>query len=188
MGMPQTAHEWTVERVLALPNDGNRYEIVNGELLVSPSPELYHQDAVLALAVRLLSYARSTGVGHVSISPADIELDERTLVQPDVFVWERPAGGRPGRWKEIRTLLLAIEVLSPSTARHDRQIKRVRYQRQGIPEYWIVDLDSRLVERWRPEDDRPEILSERLIWQPPGSRPPFEIDLAEFFREVLDEE
>lgn len=71
VGMPQPTNDWTVERVLALPDDGNRYQVVDGELLVSLSPDLYHQDAVLALAVRLLSYARSTSIGHVSISPAD---------------------------------------------------------------------------------------------------------------------
>lgn len=185
MGMPQAANQWTVEQVLALPSDGNRYEIVDGELLVSPSPELHHQDAVLALAARLLAYVRSTGFGHVSISPADIELDEKTLVQPDIFVWEYPEGRRPDRWREIDTILLAIEVLSPSTARQDRQVKRVRYQRQGIPEYWIVDLDSRLFERWRPGDERPEILHDTLQWAPEDGKPSLMIDVQAFFREIF---
>jgi Uma2 family endonuclease len=86
----------------------------------------------------------------------------------------------------ITTLLLAIEVLSPSTAPADRFVKRRRYQRHGISEYWIVDLDSRLVERWRPGDERPEILHERLTWQPSESSPAFELDLAAFFAEILD--
>jgi Uma2 family endonuclease len=184
--MPQATNDWTAERVLALPDDGDRYEVVDGELLVSPSPELYHQDAVLALAVSLRSYAQSTGVGHVSISPADIELDEKTLVQPDVFVWERPVGRRPGRWKEIRTILLAVEVLSPSTARVDRQVKRQRYQRHGIPEYWIVDLDSRLFERWRPGDERPEILNDAIEWVPDTAKPSLTIDIQGFFSEVFE--
>jgi Uma2 family endonuclease len=186
MGMPQAARDWTVQRVLALPDDGKRYEVVDGELLVTPSPTFHHQDAVLALAWRLKPFVSSSGAGYLSISPADIELDERTLVQPDLFVFELPGGRRPERWKDISRILLAVEVLSPSSARADRHVKRRRYQRYGISEYWIVDLDSRLVERWRPGDERPEILSETLTWQPLDSASPFELDVSGFFAEVLD--
>ena len=186
MGMPHPTRDWTVERVLALPDDGNRYEVVDGELLVTPSPTFHHQDAILALAWRLKPFVDSSGTGYLSLSPADIELDERTLVQPDLFVFELPGGQRPERWKDITTILLAIEVLSPSTARADRFVKRRRYQRQGIAEYWIVDLDSRLVERWRPGDERPEILHETLTWQLAETAAAFELDLAAFFAEVLD--
>jgi Uma2 family endonuclease len=186
MGMPHAARDWTVQRVLALPDDGKRYEVVDGELLVTPSPTFHHQDAILALAWRLKPFVDSIGTAYLSLSPADIELDERTLVQPDLFVFELPGGHRPGNWKDITHLLLAVEVLSPSTARADRHVKRRRYQRQGIPEYWIVDLDSRLVERWRPGDERPEILSETLTWQPPEAALPFELDLSALFAEVLD--
>ena len=186
MGMPQAAHDWTVDRVLGLPEDGNRYEVVDGELLVTPSPTFHHQDAILALAQRLDPYVRSSGTAYLSISPADLELDERTLVQPDLFVFELPGGRRPEHWKDIRNILLAVEVLSPTTAHADRQVKRRRYQRHDIPEYWIVDLDSRLVERWRPGDERPEILHEVVTWQVSESAPPFELDLPAFFGEVLD--
>jgi Uma2 family endonuclease len=185
MGMPQAARDWTVQRVLALPDDGNRYEVVDGELLVTPSPTFYHQDTVLALVWRLKPFVSASGAGYLSISPADLELDERTLVQPDLFVFELPGGRRPERWKDITTILLAIEVLSPSTARADRHVKRRRYQLHGIAEYWIVDLDSRLVERWRPEDERPEILHETILWEPGVVRPGLTIDLQELFREVL---
>ena len=92
---------------------------------------------------------------------------------------------RPKRWVDIRGLLLAIEVLSPSTARADRTTKRRRYQRAGVPEYWVVDLDARLVERWRPEDVRPEVLTEKLAWQPDPSAPPFELDLPRYFAQAL---
>lgn len=116
MGMPQTANDWTVERVLALPEDGNRYEVVDGELLVTPSPAFHHQDAVLALAARLRSHVLANRFGTVSIAPADIELDEKTLVQPDIFAFEWSGGHPPRQWKDVRSILLAIEVLSPSTA------------------------------------------------------------------------
>ncbi len=183
--MPQAADGWTVDRVLALPEDGNRYEAVDGELLVTPSPEFHHQEAVLALATVLRSYVRSNGIGLVSIAPADIELDERTLVQPDVFAFAWPEALPPEHWKDVRSVLLAIEVLSPSTARHDRQVKRARYQRQGIPEYWIVDLDSRLFERWRPEDTRPEVLHESIEWAPVEGKPTLTLDITAFFGEIF---
>jgi len=185
MGMPQPAPNWTVEQVLALPDDGNRYEVVDGELLVSPAPVFRHQDAILALVRRLEPFVRSNGIGHLSISPSDIELDDHTLVQPDIFVFELPGGKLPEHWKDIRRLLLVVEVLSPSTARADRQVKRLRYQRQGIPEYWIVDLDARLVERWRPQDERPEIIHDIQSCRPSSGGAVPSLELSDIFGEAL---
>lgn len=188
MGMPQAAHDWTVERVLALPDDRNRYEVVDGELLVSPAPSFRHQDVVRALIVRLDPYVRSTGIGRLSLAPADIELDDRTLVQPDVFVFRLPGNAKPESWKDVRDILLAVEVISPRTARADRQVKRRRYQRHGVPEYWIVDAPARLIERWRPDDVRPEVLTESIDWRPTADPdgPALAIDLPAFFGELLE--
>ena len=77
-----------------------------------------------------------------------------------------------------------MEVVSPSTARADRTVKRLLFQRAGVPEYWIVDLDARLVERWRPGDDRPEVLTELLRWHPDPAAAPLEIDMPQFFATV----
>jgi Uma2 family endonuclease len=187
MAMPQTLEQWTAARVRALPEDGKRYEVVDGELFVTPAPTFDHQRAVGELYVRLREYCRATHVGEAVMSPADIEFDPRTLVQPDVFVV--PTGGvRPKHWTDIRNLLLAAEVLSPSTARADRTVKRRRYQRAALPDYWIVDLDARLIERWRPTDERPELLTERLTWHPEGATISFEADLPAFFRSVFAEQ
>lgn len=169
--MPQPLADWTAARVLELPDDGNRYEVVDGELLVTPAPSLAHQAAIQALYERIKPYVHAHRIGRVLLSPADIELDPRTLVQPDLVVAPPVAGRLPRSWAEIGTLLLAVEVRSPATARADRQVKRRRYQRHGVPEYWVVDLDARLVERWRPSDDRPEILTDRLEWRPAGGIP-----------------
>jgi Uma2 family endonuclease len=78
------------------------------------------------------------------------------------------------------------EVLCPNTAPRDRGIKRHLYQAAGIPEYGIVDLDSRLVERWTPADERPEILGDKLPWRIPASDTAAEIDLTGYFVEILD--
>jgi Uma2 family endonuclease len=187
MGMPQPIADWTVERVLALPDDGNRYEVVDGELLVSPAPSLLHQRGIRAFHRRIDPFVEAHRLGCTLLSPADIEFDDRTLVQPDLFVAPLVEGRRPRQWTEVRTLLLAVEVISPSTARADRQVKRRRYQRHGVPEYWIVDLDARLVELWRPVDDRPEVLTDQVRWTPSLEFPPLQIDLIALFAEVLDE-
>ena len=107
----------------------------------------------------LRPYTESNGLGEALISPTDIEFSPRRLVQPDLFVVPMDGGRRPKTWRDISSLLLAVEVLSPSTARADRLRKRRIYQDEGVPEYWIVDLDARMVERWRPRDERPEFSS-----------------------------
>jgi Uma2 family endonuclease len=81
--------------------------------------------------------------------------------------------------------LLVVEIVSPSTARTDRQQKRRIYQSEGVPEYWIVDLDARVVERWRPHDTRPEIIADILVWQPQSDIAALSIDLVELFAEAL---
>jgi len=186
MVMPHAMQEWTAEKVRALPDDGKRYEVIDGELLVTPAPRLAHQSAVVEMWRLLADHAKRTGIGFAFTSPADIELDPKTLVQPDVFVAPAVEGRRPREWHEITHLVLAVEVLSPSTARADRQVKRRLFQRLGVPEYWIVDLDARLVERWRPDDERAELLAETLVWQPTSEVEPLEIDLAWFFAEVVE--
>jgi len=185
MGMAQASTTWTGERVRALPDDGLRYELVDGELLVTPSPGWTHQTAVAALFRRLDGYVGSNALGWVRFAPADISLGEDEVLQPDLFVI--PAALNPRSWQEVRALLLVIEVLSPGTARYDRLIKRRRYQRAPVPEYWIVDLDARLVERWKPDDTRPEILTETLEWTPAPGLKPLEIELPVFFAEVWGE-
>ena len=74
-----------------------------------------------------------------------------------------------------------VEVLSPSTARADRHRKRLIYQSEGVPEYWIVDSGARLVERWRPGEERPEILHDALVWQPVAGIAALTIDLPALF-------
>ena len=83
-------------------------------------------------------------------------------------------------------MLLAVEILSPGTAIRDRGVKRRLYQREGVPEYWIVDLEARLIERWRPSDLRPEIAHETIEWTPAGATASHMIDLADYFADVLD--
>ena len=77
-------------------------------------------------------------------------------------------------------------MVSPSTARYDRVVKRPVYLKQGVAEYWIVDADSRTVERWSQGQERPDMLDTMLSWTPPGRAAMLEIDLVELFRFALD--
>lgn len=74
----------------------------------------------------------------------------------------------------------------PGKGRLDRVIKRRAYQKMALPEYWIVDPHAQTIERWRPEDIRPEILDSEVRWQPPGVPEPFVLDIPALFREVFD--
>lgn len=187
MGMPQMETRWTAELVRALPDDGKRYELVSGELVVTPSPAPLHQRLLSALSFRMESYLRQAGAGRLLVSPADLAFGEDEILQPDLFVL--PASLPPGfsAWSEVTTLLLAVEILSPSTARYDRTLKRKRYQRAGVPEYWIVDPDARVIERWRPEDERPEIAPDILEWRPVAGLPSLLLDLPALFAEAWGE-
>lgn len=178
---------WTVEQVRAMQEESRpapRFELVDGELLVTPSPGMPHQRAVFALAHALYGYVRSHSLGELLLSPADLGLEPGTVVQPDLFVVPAGGGARARSWRDVRSLLLAIEVISPSSARADRVQKRRLYQRVGVPEYWAVDLDARTVERWRPDDERPEVVDGRLEWAPAAGVEPLALELEQLFAEA----
>ncbi|HXT18250.1 MAG TPA: Uma2 family endonuclease [Gemmatimonadaceae bacterium] len=136
---------------------GERWELVDGEVLVTPSPHWVHQGLVARLFELLAPYVRQNSLGHTFFSPLDVKFEPGLVLQPDVLVV--PAGELRTRQDVIRKLLLAVEVVSPSSARHDRVTKRPKYQRNRVPEYRVLDEASRTIERWRPEDERPEIIA-----------------------------
>lgn len=182
MAMPKVDRIWTRAEVHALPDDGNRYELIDGHLLVSPSPRLAHQLALLALARLVADYVDRHGLGAVGCSPADFDLGLGDVSQPDLFVIPPPPALTPHDWAGVGLPILVAEVISPSTARHDRTIKRRRYQEAGIPTYWIVDLDAGVVEVWHPSATSPLVADQTLVWRPKEAIPPLEIDLVSYFR------
>ena len=184
MAMPAQPTEWTVEMVRALPDDGNRYEVVGGELFVTPAPSWTHQRAVRELLRKLMPYLEEHALGDAIIAPADVLFGPKDMVEPDLFVVPLVDGNVPRTWEAVGRLLLAVEVLSPSTKHTDRGEKRDLYQRKGVPEYWIVDVDGRRVERWRPNDSSPETLTTTLPWQPDRFTAPLIIDLSAYFHRV----
>jgi len=182
MGMAAPIY-YTADMVRALPDDGNRYETVHGELLVTPAPRFDHQLLVSRVAVAIAKYLEHEPLGVMLTSPADISWGRDVLVQPDVFVVPRDEA-TSREWSRIRTLLLVVEVLSPSTARADRFTKRHRYQDAGVPLYWIVDGEEQRVEVWTPDVQLPVMETQRLVWRPVGVGQAFALALAELFRPV----
>jgi Uma2 family endonuclease len=184
MGMPAALERrWTAAEVRALPEEpGKHYEVIDGKLFVSPGPSWRHQRVVGALLVLLRAYTHEQRAGDVLTGPGEIEADEFTLLQPDVFVVPLSDGRPAESWDDVRRLLLAIEVLSPSSRRKDRVVKRHKYLEMGA-EYWIVDPDAQLIERWAPGDDRAEIVSGAITWRADGAADPITIDLRSIFSE-----
>lgn len=170
------------------PGHWPRYELIDGELLVTPAPRLQHERVVFALIEMLMPYVRREKLGRVLGSPSDLRLREKTITQPDVYVVPREYDVTARSWGDIRKLILATEVLSPSTARYDRMAKRKHYQDAGVDEYWIVDIDSRIVERWLPNETRPEVISDQLVWHPQGARSSLTIELVELWKNAQLEE
>jgi Uma2 family endonuclease len=169
--------------VRALPDDGNRYETVHGELLVTPAPRAAHQLVLERLVNALGTYLRQHRVGQLWISPADISWEEDALVQPDCFVVPLAESGTLD-WTQMQTLLLVVEILSPSTAHADRFVKRRLYQERQIPVYWIVDPDARRVEVWTPNAVLPVAVTDALAWRPEGAVEPCVIQIEELFRPI----
>lgn len=160
-----------------------RYELVHGELLLSPAPRAWHQEIVMRLAVALRDFLEGQRVGHAFISPADLSWSDDWLVQPDVFV-VRLDEARTMQWSGIRSLLLAAEVLSPSSLRADRFTKRRLYQELGVPQYWVIDADEQCVEVWTPDARFPVTERERVVWHPADAARAFTLELAELFRPI----
>ncbi len=179
MGMPETARH-TVEEVLRFPDDGKRYELIRGELLVSPAPAPRHQAVLGRLFGALRDYLRTLErEGTLFTAPADITWDDETLVQPDLLIV--PPEQVTNDWNTYKTLLLAVEILSPSSGRADRVLKRRLYQERQVMTYWIVDPQAGVVEVWRPDDERPEVISDLLTWRLEPAAPDLAIQMDSLF-------
>lgn len=122
-------------------------------------------------------------MGYPLVAPVDVRLTPDSLIQPDVLVVPLVDGRRPRTGDLIDRLVLGIEVVSPSSARADRVTKRLVHQRAGTPEYWVVDPDAPTIDRWRPDDARPEVIDGVLEWHPAGATTPLRLDVEGLFAE-----
>jgi Uma2 family endonuclease len=136
----------TYEQFRQLPDDGRRYELVRGEAHLTPSPTTKHQLILGRLYASLDAYVAKTRVGRVLFAPLDVRLSPDTALQPDL-IYVANAHAAIIQEDYIRgTPDLVVEILSPSTAAHDRATKLPLYAEAGVPEMWIIDPQAKTVE------------------------------------------
>ena len=143
-GPPQGS--WTYEDYAALPDDGHRYEIVNGVLVMTPAPTPEHQSIAVRIAYYMFPFIDLAGIGRLFTGPIDVDLGPKKVFQPDVVVILNEHLDRVQAKKIVGVPDLVVEVASPSTAAFDRLVKYEIYARAGIAEYWIVKPTRRTVE------------------------------------------
>jgi len=144
VGPPQG--RWTYADYAALPDDGNRYEIIAGVLYMTPAPGTGHQSISARVVTFLVTHVEFAGLGRVFAAPVDVELAPDTVVQPDIVVVLSANLHRITPSRIIGAPDLVVEILSPGTAGYDRREKQDAYARSGVGEYWIVDPGAQTVE------------------------------------------
>ncbi|MGB7344759.1 MAG: Uma2 family endonuclease [Pirellulaceae bacterium] len=139
---PSTSTKWDYESYAAIPDDGKRHEIVDGEHFVNPAPNLYHQTVSRRIQFQLYTQIELAELGQVFDAPVDVQLSEHDIVQPDLVIVSKDKRNimTPTKIKGVPNLI--VEILSPSNRDHDRKRKRTLYQRNQVPEYWIVDPEE----------------------------------------------
>lgn len=154
-----TATKLTYEDYVRMPDDGQRYELIDGELHVVPAPFLSHQRSVGRLYVHIFLWVRSHG-GEVFIAPFDVILSPVNVLQPDLLFVAPQHASRVEKRGVVGPPDLVVEVLSNSTKRRDETLKRELYERFGVSEYWIVDPEAKTVKVLRLAGRRYETAAE----------------------------
>src|SRR5438105_11771266 len=150
--MPRQRTALTYTDYAALPDDGRRYEVHDGELSVTPAPGPGHQRVSGNLSDILRPYVQRHGLGEVLYAPLDCILSADTVVQPDLIHLDRGRAHLVSRRGIEGPPTLVVEIVSPSTRLIDRERKRQIYARHGVPYYWIVDPDQRAIEAYALSD------------------------------------
>lgn len=182
--MPALVPRYTAEELRRFPDDRLRYEVIRGELYVTPAPGIPHQRAVLELARKLQDYLETHALGEAVPAPFEVEFTSESAVQPDVIVILKANQPQLTAKRFYGPPSLVIEIVSYSSKRTDRLQKRELYQTEAVPEYWVVDIERRQVERWGPTSSEPDILTTELAWQPHPDILPLRLTLPDFFAKV----
>ncbi len=175
---------WTYAEFARLPDDGNRYEVIAGEVHMTPAPRPLHQRAVISLSSLLEGFAREHDLGWVLPGPIDVLFAEGDYFEPDLvfvrrerkeIISDRGVEGPPD---------LVVEVLSGSTAARDRGIKRERYALFGVAHYWAVDVEERRIEVYRMLEDpeRPRVVTDYFAWRLHPQAPELTISVSEVLK------
>lgn len=185
MSTMRLRYDWDYSDYARLPDDGNRYEVIDGELLVTPAAGPLHQRASFRLQMLLDAYVEGQGLG-VMIDDVDLLFQTGQFLRPDILVV--PTTSRPGITKRGIEMapLLVVEILSPTSSSIDLVRKPARYGDFGIPEYWVLDPEERCAWVWRfaAGASEAERVEGRLTWQPPGASEPLVIQLDEVLKPI----
>jgi len=177
MHMAAKLKHWTLEEVHSLPDDGNKYELVRGQLFVTPPPPPEHETINARLNRLLVPYVAAQRLGMV-YHPRSVVRFEGSEVEPDTMV--RPEVKRRVKWDDAPIPRLVIEILSPYTRRRDLSDKRSLYLDAAVAEYWIIDPEERTIRAVRR--DREDVVTrDRFVWTPTGASEPLTIEIAELF-------
>lgn len=136
---------YTYEDYERLP-EGAPYQLIGGELVMTPSPSPYHQDILRTLGFKLVAFVEGKGLGKVYYAPIDVYFSETDTYQPDIVFISKGRLNIIGEKKIEGPPDLAIEILSPATAYYDLRIKKDTYEQSGVKEYWIVDPIQKTIE------------------------------------------
>lgn len=176
--MPISVRRYTLADLKRFPNDGNRYELLDGVLLVTPAPSYAHQVIVSRLQFRIMQAVMAEGAAHV-VSPGVITVAPRIQLEPDILVY--PARySLQSKWSEIDEHWLAVEVLSRSSRVYDRDTKRDAYLALGVQEVWLVDRWEKVVEVSRARGPA-EVVPDVLHWRVPTLGREVDISLNDIF-------
>lgn len=145
---------WDYAAYAAIPPDGKRHEIIDGEHFVNPAPNLYHQEVSRHIQFQLYTQIELADLGKVMNAPVDLQLSDHDIVQPDLVIVTKSRKHilTPIKIKGIPDLV--VEILSPSNPRHDLETKRRLYENASIPEYWIVSPDEHRIAQLILQDGR----------------------------------
>lgn len=175
MGMAVSVPYYTVDDLASFPNDGNRYELLDGVLLVTPASNQAHQ-VIAARLIQLLG----AGLGSVRVTgPGVVPRGSKTQLEPDVLVYPAHLPVNCA-WSEITEHWLAVEIFSLASRIYDREFKRNAYLRLGVGEVWLVDTDERTAEISRSPGES-KVVSDVILWRPPVPGLEVRIDLGNIF-------
>lgn len=178
MPMAITIKRWTLDELHALPDDGNKYEVVRGELFVTPAPTPTHETVGVRLRRILDRYVESENLGMVYTPRAVLQFED-SEVEPDLMV-RREHTGDSSTWSSAPLPSLIVEVFSPTTKRRDRNQKRDLYMDAGVAEYWMVDPERReFVIIGRAPDNI--VVTDEMSWHPAGASVPLTFAVARVF-------
>ena len=180
IGMVQPLPQYTIEDLASFPDDGQRYELLEGLLLVKPAPGLPHQLVAARLQAELNRYLK--GVANV-VGPGVVERPPKTHLEPDLLVFPAPIP-KSLEWNDLAGHWLAVEVMSRGSRRYDQDYKRNAYLALGVREVWLIDWRAREVLRSTADGIRDLPCQGRLRWHPSEIMQALEIDLGEVFAEL----